>query len=337
MSRRVRVGVIGAGRMGCEHAAILRAVPGVQVLAIADPDPRALGAGLALCPDARGARDGLELTDNPELDAVIVCSPTDTHAQFVERAAAAGKHVFCEKPIDLDLGRVQAAVAAARRARVTLQVGFNRRFDPQFRRVAQAVRRGAVGRPQLLRITSRDPEPPSLEYARASGGIFLDMSIHDLDMARFLAGEEVVEVSACGSTLVDPRLAALGDIDTALITLRFQSGALCAIDNSRRAVYGYDQRVEVFGSEGCVVGGDGLPAAAAHDGARASQTPPGFFLERYHASYVAEMEDFARCLRDGSAPEVDGDDGVAATVLAAAAKRSLLEGRPVQVAIDSAR
>jgi myo-inositol 2-dehydrogenase/D-chiro-inositol 1-dehydrogenase len=322
--------------MGCEHAAILAGMPEVQVVAIADPDPRALAAGLALCPEAQGAGDGLALVARPDLDAVLVCSPTDTHAGLVERAAGAGKHVFCEKPVDLDLQRVKDAVAAARRAGVKLQVGFNRRFDPQFRRVARAVRNGVVGQPHLLRITSRDPEPPSLEYARTSGGIFLDMSIHDLDMARFLAGDEVVEVSAFGSTLVEPGLAALGDVDTALITLRFRNGALCAIDNSRRAVYGYDQRVEVFGSEGCLVGGDGLPSAAAADGARASGTAPGFFLERYHASYVAEMQAFVRCLRDGSAAEVDGQDGVAATVLAVAAQRSLVEGRPVAVTPDLA-
>ena len=195
------------------------------------------------------------------MDAVIICSSTDTHSKIIEEAAAHGKHIFCEKPIDLDLKKIENALKAVDKAKVTLQVGFNRRFDPNFKKIRESILEGKIGTPQIVRITSRDPSPPPLEYVKVSGGIFLDMTIHDFDMARFIAGEEVDEVFVHGANLIDPAIKKAGDIDTAVVSMKYKSGALCTIDNSRKAVYGYDQRLEVFGSKGCLISETTLPPA----------------------------------------------------------------------------
>jgi len=334
LSSKLRVGVIGAGRIGAIHAENLAGrVPGAEVAAIADinlPAAQALAARLNV---PATSADFQPVLADPSIQAVIICSSTDTHARLIEAAAAAGKHIFCEKPIDFDLGRTDRALAAAAQAGVKLQIGFNRRFDPNFRKTQAVVAGGQIGAPHLLRITSRDPAPPPLDYVRSSGGIFLDMAIHDFDMARFLMGSEVVEVFATGAVLVDPAIGDLGDVDTAMTLLRFANGALGAIDNSRRAVYGYDQRVEVFGSAGVVAvsnnAADNAVVSDAH-GVHAG-LPLYFFLERYAESYAAEMKAFVTAVQEDLTPPVTGAAGRAAVVLGLAAKKSLAENRPVRV------
>jgi myo-inositol 2-dehydrogenase/D-chiro-inositol 1-dehydrogenase len=335
MVSEIALGVIGAGRIGRLHAENLsRRIAGARVAAIADPDTEA--ARRAATDGTRVMVDPRELLDDPGIDAVVVCSPTDTHAPLLEAAATRGKHVFCEKPIDLDLDRAVRAARALERAGVVFQVGFNRRFDPSFRRVAELVRAGEIGAPHLVRISSRDPAPPPPDYVRASGGLFLDMSIHDLDMARFVAGDEVVEVFAAASVLVDPVIGAAGDVDTAGNMLRFRGGAIGLIDNSRRAVYGYDQRVEVFGAKGCLGATNPTPTEVSlwNEHGRRSDRLMQFFLERYRESYVAEMETFVSCVREGREAPVSGRDGVKAIELALAAGRSRREARPVRVGAE---
>lgn len=330
----IKIGVIGAGRIGRLHAEHLtRRVQGAQVAAIADVNLRAAEETAARLGVRSALADYRTLLERADIDAVVICSATDTHAQMIEEAAAAGKQIFCEKPIDFNLARIDRALAAVTQAGVQLQIGFNRRFDPHFQVARQAVADGRIGVPHTLRITSRDPAPPPLEYVRSSGGLFLDMAIHDFDMARFLLADEVVEVYAAGAVLVDPAIGALGDVDTAVTTLRFAGGALGAIDNSRQAIYGYDQRVEVFGSGGSVVVDNPLPhTARLSDRNGTWQTRPHhFFIERYTEAYIAEMQAFVDALRSGTPPPVSGADGRAPVVVALAAQRSCVEGRPVRV------
>jgi myo-inositol 2-dehydrogenase/D-chiro-inositol 1-dehydrogenase len=334
MTRQVTVGVIGAGRIGRLHAENLsRGALGAKVAGIADSSLAAAQAAAKSCQVDRAITDARELFADPAIEAIVICSPTDTHAPLLEAAAAAGKHIFCEKPIDLDLERTRQALGAVQRAGVLLQVGFNRRFDPDFARLARLVREGCAGTPEIVRITSRDSQPPPLDYVRGSGGLFLDMAIHDFDMARFLLREEVVEVHAWGANLVDPAIGAAGDVDTAVTTLRFPSGALCTIDNSRRAVYGYDQRLEVFGSKGCLVADHRAHTQVAlwDERGRTLDRPLDFFLDRYRESYLAEMREFLDCVRDGRPPSVSAADGLAALRLALAARRSHVECRPVRM------
>src|SRR6185436_4675049 len=264
---------------------------------------------------------------------VAICSPTETHADLIVAAARAGKAIFCEKPISLDLAEVDRALAAVTEAGVPFQIGFNRRFDPAHAAVREAVVRGEVGEPQLVRISSRDPEPPPMAYVRGSGGIFLDMTIHDFDMARFVTGSEVVEVFARGAVLVDPEFGDAGDVDTALVTLVHANGCLTAIDNSRQAVYGYDQRVEVFGSRGMAASENPLAHTAVvrtADGTSMSALPY-FFLERYIPSYLREWDAFVKAVRTGTPTPVSGVDARAPLVIGLAAWESLREGRPVPI------
>ncbi len=339
MSSSVNVVVIGTGRIGRMHAEHLAfRIPEANLLAVADPRLDAARACAEACRITRAVGDYRELLEDPAVEAVIICSATNTHAQIIEEAAAAGKHIFCEKPIALDLASIDRALAAVERAGVVLQVGFNRRFDPNFKRAREVVASGEIGTPHLLRITSRDPAPPPLDYIKVSGGIFLDMTIHDFDMARYLMGEEVVEVYATGSVLIDPAIGEAGDLDTAVVTLRFASGAIGVIDNSRQAVYGYDQRVEVFGSAGAVTVFNNTPYNAVvskADGVH-GPTPLYFFLERYTDSYIAEMRAFLDSVRTGSPPPVTGMDGRIPVVMGMAARKSVEEGRPVRLAEISA-
>lgn len=331
---RVRVGVIGAGRIGQVHALNLAfRVEGVELGAIFDPDRAAAERCAARCRGAQVVDDERRLIEDRSLDAVAICSPTGHHADQIERCAGAGKAIFCEKPIDLRLERIDQALATARRAGVTLMIGFNRRFDPGFKRARQMVVEGRIGTPQLVRITSRDPAPPPPEYVRGSGGLFLDMTIHDFDMARWIVGTEVEQVHALGANLVDPAIGEAGDIDTAIIALRYHGGALGAIDNSRKAVYGYDQRLEVFGSEGCAVVGNVPPTTAVLSRAEGvtADLPLHFFVERYEAAYLAEMQEFIDCLRHDRAPSVTGEEARVPVLMALAAERSRREGRPCRV------
>ena len=328
----LRVGVIGVGRIGRMHAELLeRQVPGAAVGAVYDAyDVAARETADELGVPAAASVDELLASD---VDAVAICSSTDTHADLLVAAAEAGKAVFCEKPISLDLAEVARALAAVAAAGVPFQIGFNRRFDPAHAAVRDAVVSGAVGDPHLVRISSRDPAPPPLEYVRNSGGIFLDMTIHDFDMARFVTGSEVVEVFARGAVRVEPALEEVGDVDTALITLVHEDGCLTAIDNSRRAVYGYDQRVEVFGSAGMAASENPLAHTTLVRTAQgtSSSSLPYFFLDRYVPSYVREWEAFVEAVQSGTTPPVTTLDARAPLVIGLAAWRSLREGRAVRV------
>ncbi len=331
--------VIGVGRIGRMHAEILSyQLAGARLAAVADASADLAGAvGAALGVPARTTEQVLA---DPATDAVAICASTDAHVELIVAAAGAGKAVFCEKPISLDLAGVDAALESVRRAGVPFMVGFNRRFDPAHQAVRDAVAGGEVGEPHLVRITSRDPAPPPLAYARVSGGIFLDMTIHDVDMARFVTGSEVVEVFAQGLVRVDPQLEEIGDLDTAVVVLRHAGGCLTTIDNSRRAVYGYDQRVEVFGSAG-LAASDNPPlhtSVLRTAAGSLSPPPPAFFLDRYATSYRRQWEAFVAAVTAGTPVPTGGADGRAPLVVGLAAWRSARERRPVAVSeIDGQR
>ena len=319
----------GAGRIGVIHAVNIARHPAARLAAVVDIDTAA-AQRLAESHGATAVSCDVALAD-PGIDAVVIASATDTHAELVEAAARAGKAIFCEKPLDLDLRRAAACVALAEECGVKLMVGFNRRFDPNFARLAGQLRAGRIGRLELLTITSRDPAPPPLAYVRTSGGLFRDMMIHDFDMARWLMGEEPVEVFAAASVLIDPAIGDAGDVDTAVVTLKTKSGALCQISNSRRAAYGYDQRIEAFGALGALRAENVVESAVAFAGAEGivSDKPLPFFLERYAEAYRRELDHFIAALDGGGAPSVGGADGVNALALAEAALQSARSGRPV--------
>jgi len=332
----VRVGVIGAGRIGKIHAGNLATrVPGVRVMAIADnklDSARQLAEAYGAL---RATADYRELLADPEIDAVAICTSTTTHPQIVMDASRARKHIFCEKPLAANLQELDEALAAVEKSGVKLQVGFNRRFDPNFRKVHDMVAAGRIGEPLIVRITSRDPEPPSPEFVKTSGGIFLDMTIHDFDMARYLMGRsEVDEVYVAGAVLVDPRIGEAGDIDTAVTTLQFANGAIATIDNCRKSSFGYDQRVEVFGSEGMLQAFNNAPDNVVYSNSAAISTtkPHYFFLERYAESFLIELKEFVDCVRDNKAPLVSGLDSRMPIVIGMAASRSYREHRPVRLA-----
>ena len=334
MTPKVNVGLVGTGRIGRLHAEHLAfRIPQADLLAVSDIVAEAAQRCAAAFDVPTATQDHRAIMENPDIEAVVICSSTDTHARMIEEAAAAGKHIFCEKPIDFDLARIDRALAAVEDAGVKLQIGFNRRFDPNFKRVHDLVAEGKVGQPHILRITSRDPAPPPIEYVKVSGGIFLDMTIHDFDMARYLVGSEVEEIYVAGGVMVDPAIGQAGDIDTAVITLRFENGVVGTIDNSRQAVYGYDQRVEVFGSGGCVSADNNYPnTAVVSDGQRVHRDLPlNFFMERYVDSYVAEMEAFIQCVQLDMEPPVSGLDGRIPVIMGYAAQRSYAENRPVKL------
>lgn len=335
MANKVRIGLLGAGRIGKLHGENLaHAVPNADLYAVADPfmndATRAWAAdmGIEKCYD-----DPEMIFGDPTIEAVFICSSTATHADFIMRAAQTGKHIFCEKPIDYDLSKVHAAINAAKEAGVKLQIGFCRRFDHNHRAVYDMVRDGKVGKVNIIKISSRDPEPPPVSYVKVSGGIFYDMMIHDFDMARFLAGSEVTEVNAVGSVLVDPGIGEAGDVDTALVTLKFANGAIGVIDNSRKAVYGYDQRVEVFGSEGCAEDQNDTPNTAVLSTADGAVHGVAYKVmwDRYTGAFVAEMQAFADAVINDKETPVTGEDGLYPVLMAAAATQSLHEGRPVKI------
>jgi myo-inositol 2-dehydrogenase/D-chiro-inositol 1-dehydrogenase len=330
----LRFGVIGAGRIGKIHAENLATrIPGAAVAAIADVDLKAAQDLAAHLQISAAEEDYHTLLSDPRIDAVAICSSTHTHAKIVVEAAQAGKHIFCEKPIDLGLEKIDAALEAVDKAGVKLQIGFNRRFDPNFRKVRSMVAEGKIGTLHIVRITSRDPAPPPLAYVKISGGMFLDMTIHDFDMARYLSGSEVEEVYTAAGVMVDPAIGEAGDVDTAIITLRFANGAIGTIDNSRKAIYGYDQRVEVFGSNGMIQAHNNTPDQDVYFNAEGvhSANPLYFFLERYMESFVAEMKEFVQSIREDTSPPVTGIDGRIPVVMGMAAKKSYLEHRPVRL------
>lgn len=331
----VNIGIIGAGRIGRVHVeSIGTQVPNARVAMLADPfmnaetEVWAKGMGVAAV-----TKDYHEILADPAIDAVLICSSTNTHASISMEAIRAGKHVFCEKPIDHDVARIQEVIDALREHPVKYQVGFNRRFDHNYAAVRQAIADGRVGDPQIIKITSRDPEPPSIDYVKVSGGLFLDMMIHDFDMVRFLAGCNAVEVYTEAAVLVDPAIGEAGDVDTAVVTLRMENGAIAVIDNSRKAVYGYDQRAEVFGSKGmAATSNDTLSTAVITnaDGVT-GEKPLYFFLERYMAAYAAEIRSFVAAIENDTETAVNVIDGLEPVRMGLAARRSLEEHRPVRI------
>lgn len=330
----MKIGLIGAGRIGRMHGEIITyQVPRAKIHAVSDIATDGLQEWAATLGIKKVSNDFNEILNDPEVDAVLIASSTDTHADLIIAAAKAKKHIFCEKPIDFKVEKIKEALETVKQNRVKLQVGFNRRFDHNFARVRELVDEGKVGDIHIVKITSRDPAPPPVAYIKVSGGLFLDMTIHDFDMARFLSGSEVEEVFAYGTNLVSSEIKAAGDIDTALINLKFASGAIGVIDNSREAVYGYDQRVEVFGNKGVVTVENDFPNSAVLTNADmvVSDKPQWFFLERYKMSYVDELNDFVHAIIEEREPSVVGNDGLQPVYIAMAAYKSLETGRCVKV------
>ena len=333
--KRLQIGIIGAGRIGKVHAeSIAFGLPEAEIAAITDVNQEAARAVAERCGIESVAESSTEILADPRVEAVLICSSTDTHAALIEDAARAGKHIFCEKPIAHDLGKIDAALAAVKMAGVKLQIGFNRRFDANFARVRKAVETGEVGSVRLMHIISRDPGPPPISYVKVSGGMFLDMTIHDFDMARFLMGDEVEEVYVAGGVMVDPEIGAAGDLDTAVIVLRFRNGAIGTIDNCRQAAYGYDQRVEILGSLGKIATENVYPNQAVVSTGSEIRTdlPLNFFMDRYRESFAAEMRSFVAAVREDRATAVTGEDGRIPVVIGLAARKSYDEGRPVKLA-----
>jgi myo-inositol 2-dehydrogenase/D-chiro-inositol 1-dehydrogenase len=328
----VRFGLLGAGRIGKVHARAISGNPEARLVAVADV--------MASAAETIAAQYGAEVRPTEaiesasDVDAVVICTPTDTHADLIERFARAGKAVFCEKPIDLDVGRVQACLKVVEATGAKLMVGFNRRFDPHFRAVRRAIDDGSVGRVEMVNITSRDPGAPPVDYIRRSGGIFRDMTIHDFDMARWLLGEEPTVVAAFAANLVDSEIGRAGDFDSANVLLETPSGRQAVISNSRRATYGYDQRIEVLGSAGMAAAENQREVSIEIATGTGFLRPPllDFFMTRYTAAYAAEIEAFIAGLRDNAAIAPSGEDGLSALVLAEAAVRSVTEGRRIKVA-----
>jgi myo-inositol 2-dehydrogenase/D-chiro-inositol 1-dehydrogenase len=322
------IAVIGAGRIGRIHAPNVAAHPAARLAGVADVDTAAATALAEAC----GAPT-LTLDEAFSADAVVIGSPTPTHADYIERSAAAGRAIFCEKPIDLDSERVRACLEVVRRAGVPLMVGFNRRFDPHFAMLKRRLDAGEIGRLELLTIFSKDPGPPPIGYIKASGGLFRDCMIHDLDMARFLLGEEPMELHASASCLVDPAIGEAGDVDTAIATLRTASGKLCQISNSRRATFGYDQRIEAHGEKGMLRAGNVTATTVEFASGAGFATEPAlpFFLERYAEAYRRELDAFIGAVASRQAPKPGGEDGLKALLLADAATRSARSGETIKV------
>ena len=327
----LRFAVLGAGRIGQVHARAIASVPGAELVAIAEPFEAPAKAAQAAFGCAIRSID--EIAAAGDIDAVVICTPTDTHADLIEKFVRAGKHVFCEKPVDLDVARVKTALATVKAEGGTLMVGFNRRFDPDFMALKAAIDAGRVGEVEMITITSRDPGAPPAEYIKVSGGIFRDMTIHDFDVARWLLGEEVKTVYAAASVLTDPKIGELGDYDSATVVLRTASGKQCTISNSRRASYGYDQRIEVLGSKGLVSARNTHEAnIELADGAGFSRPPLlDFFMTRYTAAYANEIAAFCKAVADGTPTPTTGEDGLKALELAEAALTSARTGAVVTV------
>lgn len=333
----INVGIIGAGRIGQVHArSILTGVPEARILSIADPYMKPEVAEWAKSMGIENVyEDYHKILEDERIDAVLICASTNLHAPISLEAIAAGKHIFCEKPIDQDLDKIEEVKKAllASPKKLVYQVGFNRRYDHNYRALRDTVRSGKIGEVQYVRVSSRDPEPPPAKYVAVSGGMFMDMMIHDLDMVRYLSGAEIEEIYAQGACLIDPEIGKAGDIDTCTITMKLSNGALATVDGSRKAVYGYDQRGEVFGSKGCATTqNDSLSnvVLSTVDGVT-GEKPLWFFLERYMGSYQAEIKEFIGCILKGEEPSSGIEDGLLSVKLAIACGKSLKENRPVRV------
>lgn len=329
----MKVGIIGAGRIGKVHAKnISMFVPEMEIKTIADPFMNEQTEAFAKsCGIPNTTKDANDILNDPEIDAVLICSSTDTHSKYIIEAAHAGKNIFCEKPIDYDLEKVHAAINAAKEAGVKLQIGFCRRFDHNHRAVYDMVRDGKVGKVNIIKISSRDPEPPPVSYVKVSGGIFYDMMIHDFDMVRYVTGSEAVEISAVGSCLVNPNLqeeSGIPDVDTAVVTMKMANGCIAVINNSRQAVYGYDQRVEAFGSKGMASDANDLlntTTVLTKDGAH-SEKPLWFFLERYNQAFINQVISFVDAINNDTETAVGAIDGLRPVLMAKAATESCQAG-----------
>ena len=329
----INFGLLGAGRIGKTHATAVLGIPGTKLAAVFDPVDAAAEHIVAMTGARRASVE--EILADKSIDAVLICTPTDMHADQIELAARAGKAIFCEKPIDLSADRVRACLKVVEETKAKLMIGFNRRFDTNFAAVRAQIDAGAIGTVELVQITSRDPGPPPIDYIKRSGGIFRDMMIHDLDLARFLLNEEIVSVSATGSVLVDQAIGAAGDVDTATATLRTKTGKIAVITNSRRATSGYDQRIEAHGSKGAVSAGNvhnNTVTVANKEGYH--DTPLlDFFMERYAVAYRTELQSFVKAIETGSVISPSGIDGLKALELADAAVKSMQTGTEIKVSV----
>ena len=328
----INFGIIGAGRIGKIHAEnLLKNIQGARLKAITDPfidENWVSNLNIPLY-----GKDHRIMLDDPEINSIIIGSPSTFHASQIIECAQAGKNIFCEKPIALEPELILAAIKEVEKSGVKLQIGFNRRFDPNFAAIKQKVIDGSIGIPNIIRIISRDPSPPSSEYVTSSGGLFLDMTIHDFDMVRFLSGSEITEVHTFGSALIDPEIGKAGDIDTAVISFKLENGALGQIENSRKAIYGYDQRVEVFGSKGVAMADNNLPTnmILLNKYGTIREKPLYFFLERYRDAFVNELQKFVDTIQNDETPTVTGHDGLAAILIALACNESLQKGKAIKV------
>ncbi|WP_171208296.1 MULTISPECIES: inositol 2-dehydrogenase [unclassified Ruegeria] len=327
----VKIGILGCGRIGQVHVRSIKALNNAQVVAVADAVPKAADA-LAATASARVSTAD-EIIAAADVDAVVIGTPTDTHFDLIHKTAAAGKAIFCEKPIDMSVDNIRTCMKAVEEAGVTFMTGFNRRFDPNFGHLRARIAAGDIGAVELVSITSRDPAPPPVSYIERSGGLFRDMMIHDFDMARFLMGEEFVRLHAAGSNLVDPAIGQAGDVDTAAVILTTASGKICQLSNSRRAAYGYDQRIEVHGQNGMLRAENQLETTveyATSDGFRRAPAQH-FFLERYGQAFEAEMASFVSAVTEGTSVTPGIQDGLQAQILADAASAALESGQPVEL------
>lgn len=324
----LNIGILGSGRIGQVHGATLKRMTSARVAAVSDFLPEAASSLAASLGSKAMSTD--EIIADPGIDAVIIGTPTTTHFDLIHQAAAAGKAIFCEKPVDLSVDRIRECLIVVEKAGVPFMTAFNRRFDPSFAHLQKQIADQVIGNVEIVTILSRDPSPPPIGYVKTSGGIFRDMMIHDLDMARFLLGEDPVEISAVGSCLVDPEIGAAGDFDTAAVSMKTSSGKICQISNSRRATYGYDQRIEVHGAKGMLRADnmfENTVELSNGQGFRTAPTQP-FFLERYAAAYAAELAHFVHVIETGGEMVPTGVDGLKAQMLADAADASARDGQP---------
>jgi len=329
--KSINVGIIGVGRIGKLHCDNLIRIPGVNIVAITDPF---MDSDWAHARDLKVVPDAEAIFSDPTIDAVFILSPSTLHAEQIIQAARGDKHIFCEKPIALDPLLIQEALEAVELAGVKLQIGFNRRFDPNFRHLKAVYKAGQIGDLYMVKVIARDPSPPPAEYVKNSGGIFLDMTIHDFDMVRYLSDSEVVEVYAVGAVLIDPAIGEADDVDTAITTLTLENGALAVIDNSREAVYGYDQRIELFGSKGSITAENNTATRTIRMTAEGtlSERPLDFFLERYQDSFRLEVNEFFEAISGNGKITADGEAGLVSILIGLAAKKSLDENRPIKIA-----
>ena len=330
--KKLKIAVAGLGRIGKIHLNNLLQLTNVEVIGVMDPASEAIEYA-----KLKGVENTYkkfnELVTINQLDAIVICTPTNTHANYVEASAKLGIQIFCEKPLDLNMQRVKDVLKVVDKSKVKLMIGFNRRFDNEFRKVKTSINNGEIGNPHIVKITSRDPSPPPVEYIKNSGGLFLDMTIHDFDMARFIVDKEIDEIYVKGEALIDQEIQKVGDIDTAVVLMKYVDSTLAVIDNSRKAAYGYDQRIEVFGSKGMIqVNNIKVDNSKLYNqNGIISSLPMDFFLERYMEAYKIEIQDFVDSVINDRIVSVTGIDGLKSLQIGLAAKKSLLENRAVKI------